>query len=178
MSEENKTVNGEQTDAAKADTAKQPEKKAKKTKKESELEKALSELASTKDLFLRTAAEFDNFKKRTEREKASIAEYAKCNVLKELLPIFDNADRALAAPDGTDYAKGLEMIIKQFATLPQKLSIIEVAQIGDTFDPNLHEAVMHVEDENLGENTIAEVLQKGYKFGDTVIRPAMVKVAN
>lgn len=178
MSEENKTVNGEQNEATENASAKQTEKKVKKTKKDAELEKALNELASTKDLLLRTAAEFDNFKKRTEREKASIAEYAKCNIIKELLPIFDNADRALSAKGGDDYAKGLEMIIRQFAALPQKLSISEVAAVGDTFDPNLHEAVMHVEDETLGENTIAEVLQKGYKFGDTVIRPAMVKVAN
>lgn len=177
MSEENKNVTG-QADIEQENAQKQPEKKAKKTKKDTELEKALNELASTKDLLLRTAAEFDNFKKRTEREKASIAEYAKCNIIKELLPIFDNADRALLAPDGADYAKGLEMIIKQFAALPQKLNISEIAAVGDAFDPNLHEAVMHIEDESLGENTIAEVLQKGYKFGDTVIRPAMVKVAN
>ena len=177
MSEENKNVNG-QSDAEQENAQKQTEKKAKKTKKDAELEKALSELASTKDLLLRTAAEFDNFKKRTEREKTSIAEYAKCNIIKELLPIFDNADRALSAPDGADYAKGLEMIIKQFAALPQKLSISEVATVGDTFDPNLHEAVMHIEDEELGENVVAEVLQKGYMYNDTVLRHAMVKEAN
>ena len=131
-------------------------------------------------MLLRTAAEFDNFKKRTERERAGVAEYAKANVIKELLPILDNIDRAAALEDktGADYIKGIEMIVKQFEALVGKLGITEVAKAGDTFDPNCHEAVMHIEDETLGENVIAEVLQKGFKIGDTVIRPAMVKVAN
>ena len=95
------------------------------------------------------------------------------------LPILDNIGRAAAADkESAEYLKGIEMIIKQFETLESDLEIEEVAKAGETFDPNLHEAVMHIEDEGLGENVIAEVLQKGYKTGDTVIRPAMVKVAN
>lgn len=157
-----------------------PEKKEKKSKKDSEIEKLKAELDSKNDLLLRTAAEFDNFKKRTERERAGVAEFAKANVIKELLPILDNIDRAALLEDKTsaDYIKGIELIVKQFEGLSDKLGIKQVAQVGDTFDPNLHEAVMHVEDENLGENVVAEVLQKGFKIGDTVIRPAMVKVAN
>ena len=155
-------------------------KKEKKSKANAELEKVKAELESKNDLLLRTAAEFDNFKKRTERERLTVAEFAKANIIKELLPILDNIDRAEMLEDksGEDYIKGIEMIVKQFAALGEKLGIVELAHQGDAFDPNCHEAVMHVEDETLGENVIAEVLQKGYKIGDTVIRPAMVKVAN
>lgn len=156
------------------------EKKERKSKAQAELEKVKAELESKNDLLLRTAAEFDNFKKRTERERLTVAEFAKANIIKELLPILDNIDRAESLEDksGEDYIKGIEMIVKQFCSLSEKLGIAELAQVGDSFDPNCHEAVMHIEDETLGENVIAEVLQKGYKIGDTVIRPAMVKVAN
>ena len=152
----------------------------KKSKKDSEIEKLKTELENKNDLLLRTAAEFDNFKKRTDRERITVSEFAKANVIKKLLPILDNIDRASALEDKTsaDYIKGIEMIVKQLEALGEDLGITELAKVGDTFDPNCHEAVMHIEDETLGENVIAEVLQKGYKIGDTVIRPAMVKVAN
>ena len=128
---------------------------------------------------MRTAAEFDNFKKRTEREKASVAEFAKAGLIKQLLPIIDNIDRASAADrESADYIKGIEMIVKQFESVVSNLNIEEIAKAGDSFDPNYHEAVMHIEDESVGENTVVEVLQKGYKIGSTVIRAAMVKVAN
>ena len=180
MADENKTTPETETPEVKETAKPEKEKKEKKTKKDAELEKVKAELESKNDLLLRTAAEFDNFKKRTERERAGVAEYAKANVIKELLPILDNIDRAAALEDktGDDYIKGIEMIVKQFEALVGKLGITEVAKAGDTFDPNCHEAVMHIEDETLGENVIAEVLQKGFKIGDTVIRPAMVKVAN
>ena len=163
------------------------EKTVKKTKKDLELEKlkaeldtAKSEIQSKNDLLARTIAEFDNFKKRTEREKAGIAEIATAEVVKKLLPILDNIDRASVLEDKTsaDYIKGIEMIVKQFETLGEKIGITEVAKIGDSFDPNFHEALMHIEDDALGENVIAEILQKGYKIGETVVRAAMVKVAN
>ena len=180
MADENKTTPETETPEVKETAKPEKEKKEKKTKKDAELEKVKAELESKNDLLLRTAAEFDNFKKRTERERAGVAEYAKANVIKELLPILDNIDRAAALEDktGADYIKGIEMIVKQFEALVGKLGITEVAKAGDTFDPNCHEAVMHIEDETLGENVIAEVLQKGFKIGDTVIRPAIVKVAN
>ena len=153
--------------------------KKKKSKKESELDALKAELNIKNDQLMRTAAEFDNFKKRTEREKASIAEFAKAGLIKQLLPILDNIDRAAVADhDSAEYLKGIEMIVKQFESIASNLGIEEIAKAGDPFDPNFHEAVMHIEDESLGENTIAEVLQKGYKIGDTVIRAAMVKVAN
>ena len=154
-------------------------KKEKKSKKDTEIENLKAELEKKSELLLRTAAEFDNFKKRTDRERASIAEYTRASLIKKILPILDNIGRAAAADkESAEYLKGIEMIIKQFETLESDLEIEEVAKAGETFDPNLHEAVMHIEDEGLGENVIAEVLQKGYKTGDTVIRPAMVKVAN
>ncbi len=172
MSEETKIPNEEET----VETQK---KEKRKSKKEQELEALKVELAAKNDQLLRTAAEFDNFKKRTEREKASIAEFAKAGLIKQLLPILDNIDRASAADKSSaDYIKGIELIVKQFETIASNLNIEEIAKIGDQFDPNYHEAVMHVEDETLGENVIADVLQKGYKIGDTVIRAAMVKVAN
>lgn len=155
------------------------EKKPKKSKKNDECEKLKEELKVAQDLLKRTAAEFDNFKKRTEKERLSVAEYAKANLFKQFLPILDNAGRAVAADaSGEDYCKGLEMIIKQFLSVPEKMGVTELAKAGEQFDPNCHEAVMHVEDDSFGENEIAEVLQQGYKIGDTVIRAAMVKVAN
>lgn len=155
------------------------EKKEKKSKKDEEIAKLKKELEAKNDLLLRTAAEFDNYKKRTDRERSGVAEFAKAGIIKQLLPILDNIDRAMSADrESQDYIKGVEMIVKQFSALAQKLNISEIAAAGDTFDPTVHEAVMHIEDPELGENVIAEVLQKGYKLGDTVIRPAMVKVAN
>ncbi len=151
----------------------------KKSKKDKEIEELNSELAAKQDLLLRTAAEFDNYKKRTEKEKIYTAEYAKASILKNLLPILDNAERAAAFEAGTEqYNKGIELIVKQLADLSGKLGLVEIGAVGEAFDPNLHEAVMHIEDENLGENVISQVLQKGYKIGDTVVRPAMVQVAN
>ena len=154
-------------------------KKAKKNKKDEEIEALEAKLSAEHDLLLRTAAEFDNFKKRTERERIQTAEYSKAAILKKLLPIIDNIDRAALAESGSpEYIKGIELIIKQFSTLSGDLGLIPLAAKGDKFDPNLHEAVMHCEDEEFGENEIAEVLQQGYKVGDTVVRAAMVKVAN
>ncbi len=154
-------------------------KKAKKNKKDEEIETLREKLNAEHDLLLRTAAEFDNFKKRTERERIQTAEYSKALVLKKILPIIDNIDRAALAESGSpEYIKGIELIIKQFSTLGGDLGLIPLANKGDKFDPNFHEAVMHCEDESFGENEIAEVLQQGYKVGDTVVRAAMVKVAN
>ena len=176
MKEEDKTVETAEEETVK--TA--PEKtQKKKPKKESELEKVKAELESQKDLLMRTAAEFDNYKRRTERERISVAQYAKAEVIKKLLPIIDNIDRAKGQDTSSpDYIKGIEMIVKQFEGLTEQLELESIAEPGDTFDPNLHEAVMHIEDENYNENVIVEVLQKGYKLGDTVVRTAMVKVAN
>lgn len=175
MSEENKKdLNNTEPETTKPD---EKPKKAKKSKTgESHLK---AELEKQKDLFMRTAAEFDNFKKRTEREKLKTAEYAKAILIKKLLPVVDNANRALGQdPTNPDYAKGIEMIVKQLCGVVNDFGLEELAQVGDTFDPAVHEAVMHLEDPDKTENEIVAVLQQGYKLGDTVIRPAMVQVAN
>ena len=178
MPEEEKQIETAEEETAVQEKESKPEKK-KKTKKDSETELLKQEVEHQKELLIRTAAEFDNYKKRTERERSGVAEFAKSAVIKELLPILDNIDRAAKTdPESADYVKGIEMIVKQFLGLKDKLGIEEIAAVGDAFDPNLHEAVMHIEDENLGENVIAQVLQKGYKLGDTIIRAAMVQVAN
>ena len=167
----------DETKAPETEEKTKPEKK--KNKKDVEIENLKAELESKNDLLLRTAAEFDNYKKRTEREKLTVAEFAKAGLIKQLLPILDNIDRAgMVEKDTPDYIKGIEMIVKQFEGIAGNLGITEVAAVGDIFNPEMHEAVMHIDDETLGENVIAEVLQKGYKIGDTVIRAAMVKVAN
>ena len=132
-----------------------------------------------KQLLLRTAAEFDNYKKRTERERFSTVEYVKAQTLKPFLPIFDNIERAKSsASSSADYQKGIEMIIKQLFEISGNIGLTPIGKQGETFDPQLHEAVMHIEDDNLPQNSIAQVLQKGYKVGDTIVRPAMVQVAN
>ena len=181
MAEKTKVTENETEETSKeSEKVKEPApKKEMKSKKLSEIEKLKAVLEQKNDVLLRTAAEFDNYKKRTEREKSGVAEYARAGIIKQLLPILDNIDRAAGADrESPDYIKGIELIVKQLEGLSEKLGIEEIAKQGETFDPNLHEAVMHIEDENLGENVIAEVLQKGYKTGDTIIRHAMVKVAN
>ncbi|MBQ4131680.1 MAG: nucleotide exchange factor GrpE [Clostridia bacterium] len=178
MSEEKKeNIPETETETEKAEPKK--EAKAKKPKANAEVEKLKAEVEAQKELLMRTAAEFDNFKKRTEREKIKTAEYSKANILKQLLPVIDNAERALAVdPASADYAKGVELIVKQLMGLIDTFGMVELAEVGDTFNPEIHEAVMHVEDPEKGENEIVTVLQQGYKLGDTVIRPAMVQVAN
>ena len=161
-------------------TTEAKEKKPKKlSAKDEQIKKLEEEVQNQKDLLLRTAAEFDNYKRRTEKERIAAAEFTSANLLKKLLPVFDNVDRANAADkESADYAKGVEMIVKMLTDAVKDLGLVELGTVGETFDPAFHEAVMHIEDENLGENVISNVLQKGYKIGDTVIRPAMVQVAN
>ncbi len=142
-----------------------------------ELEK---ELAAAKEAHIRTLAEYDNYRKRTAKEKEATWLEAKASCLGELLPILDNFDRALGVTDSDfeSYKKGVEMIYQGFSETLKKLGVEAFGEEGDSFDPNFHSAVMHVDDETLGENVLAQVFSKGYKIGDKVLRPAMVKVAN
>lgn len=183
-----KKKNSEET-AAKAEDKKVEEedkkenkevKEEKKTKEESNEEKLQKQLAEKSDQLLRIAAEYDNFRKRSQREKDALYVDCKASVIKELLPVADNFDRIFANPDITfeDYKKGVEMTFKQFETVFKDLKVESFGEEGEEFDPNFHNAVMHSEDENLGENVITNVFAKGYKIGDKVIRPAMVAVAN
>ena len=136
------------------------------------------ELDNTKDRLLRLTAEYDNYRKRTAKEKEGIYSDAYVDVLKEVIPILDNLERAIAA-DGSmeDLKKGIEMTMKGCKDSFSKLGVEEIDASGE-FDPNRHNAVMHIEDENLGKNVVAEVFQKGYKKDDKIIRHTMVKVAN
>jgi len=143
-----------------------------------ENKKLQEELDMTKDRLLRLTAEYDNYRKRTTKEKEGIYSDAYVDVLKEIIPIVDNLERAVAA-DGSieDLKKGIEMTVKGCQDSFTKLGVEEIDTSGE-FDPNVHNAVMHIEDENLGKNVIAEVFQKGYKKEDKIIRHTMVKVAN
>ena len=153
---------------------------AEQTAQPSETEKLQAALDEANDKFLRLAAEYDNYRKRTAKEKAELNNACKSAVIAELLPVIDNLDRALAhnTDNADEYKKGVEMIGSQFYAVLEKLGIESFGEAGDAFDPNLHNAVMHIEDENLGENTVAAVFAKGYRLGDKVIRPATVQVAN
>lgn len=137
------------------------------------------ELAQVTDKYLRICAEYDNFRKRTQKEKDNLYGDIRANVITSFLPVYDNLVRALAAETQDEaYRKGVEMIMNQFNTTLEKLGVTEIKAVGEKFDPTLHNAVMHVDDESKGENEIVEEFQKGFKIGDKVVRFSMVKVAN
>ena len=132
-----------------------------------------------KEQFLRLAAEYDNYRKRTAREKENLWTEAKADTVQAFLPVYDNLERALKQDTADEaYKKGVEMIMAQMKEVFAKLGVTEIEAQGQPFDPNLHNAVMHIEDENLGENTVAQVFQAGFMLGEKVIRFAMVQVAN
>ena len=135
--------------------------------------------AAPDDRFLRLAAEYDNYRKRTAKEKEALWAQAKADTAVAFLPVYDNLERALKQETADEaYKKGVEMTMNQLKEVFSKLGITEIDALGKPFDPNLHNAIMHVEDESLGENTVAEVFQAGFMLGEKVIRFAMVKVAN
>lgn len=134
------------------------------------------------DQLKRTMAEFDNFRKRTEKEKSAMFEMGAKDILEKILPVVDNFERGLAAipeeaKDGS-FAKGMEMIYKQLIKMLEDVGVTPIEAVGKEFDPNFHNAVMHVDDENLGENMVASELQKGYMYRNSVLRHSMVQVAN
>lgn len=136
-------------------------------------------LSDGNDKYLRLAAEYDNYRKRTAKEKESIYSDAKLDTVKPFLDVADNLDRAVSQfEEGDPHRQGVEMICKQFAAVLEKLGVTEIEALGQPFDPEKHNAVMHIDDESLAENTVAEVFRKGYQMGDRVVRFAMVKVAN
>lgn len=145
-----------------------------------EIEKLTKDLAATKDSHLRTLAEYDNFRKRSQREKEATYGDAKANTLKMLLPVLDNFDRA--ADNKTDdievYRKGIEMTLTQLREILKNLEVEAFGEVGDEFDPNIHSAVMTVENPDLPENSVAAVFEKGYRMGDRILRFATVQVTN
>lgn len=131
------------------------------------------------DKYVRLCAEYDNFRRRSQKEKEGIYADAIADTVKALLPVYDNLERALKQDTADEaYKKGVEMTMAGLRKALEGLGVTEIAAVGQPFDPNVHNAVMHIEDDNLGENTVAEVFQTGFKLGEKVIRFAMVKVAN
>jgi len=198
MSEETKepleetpvTAETAETEQEKTPENQEPEKKAKKKEKKEKgitftreqvekMELAVKQLESVKDQFTRLTAEYDNYRKRTTKEKENVYADAKADTVKEFLGVLDNLERGLAQfAEGDPHRQGMELICRQFLAVLEKLGVTRIEAQGQPFDPQKHDAVMHVEDENVGENTVVEVLQQGYQLGDKILRFAMVKVAN
>ena len=193
MSEDKKTPESQQEpeikSEAKAEAKKAEEKPSgkKQDKKESkgagekkeEQSSPAEELKGANDRYLRLLAEYDNYRKRSQKEKDSLYADIKSDTVAKFLPVYDNLVRALAqSTEDEAYRRGVEMIMTQFNTTLEKLGATKIECLGQKFDPSLHNAVMHVEDEEKGENEIVEVFQEGFMMGEKVIRFAMVKVAN
>ena len=199
MSEETKepleetpvTAETAETEQEKTPENQEPEKKAKKKEKKEKgitftreqvekMDLAVKQLESVKDQFTRLTAEYDNYRKRTTKEKDNIYQDAKGDTIKAFLAVYDNLERAAAAEGGEDdpHKKGLEMIFHQYQEILSKLGVTEIPALGETFDPEKHNAVMHIDDENYGENVVAQVFQAGFMLGDRVLRHAIVQVAN
>ena len=147
-----------------------------------ELKKSLSEkekeLDEQSDKYMRVLAEYDNFRRRTQKERDNIYSDAYSDAVAYILPIYDNMERAVQYADSDKMSEGLSLLLKSFDDAMAKMGITEIEALGKPFDPEIHNAVMHVEDENYGENEVIEVLQKGFRREDKIIRYAMVKVAN
>ena len=164
-----------------AEAAEEKESKGKtsffgKKKKDNKLEQQIEDLT---DRLKRNMAEFDNFRKRTEKEKSSMYVIGAKDIIEKILPVVDNFERGLAqAPEDDPFAEGMQKIYKQFTTTMEGMGVEPIEAVGKEFNPDFHNAVMHVEDEELGENVVAEEFQKGYMYRDSVVRHSMVKVAN
>ena len=172
-------------EAEKGEESKESEKKEKRrfgrkpSREEEKIAALEKEKADLNDKFLRICAEYDNFRKRSQKEKDALYGDIKANTVTQFLPVYDNLERALKQnTEDEAYKKGVEMIMTQFCSTLEKLGVTEIECLGEKFDPAMHNAVMHVDDEEKGENEIVEVFQKGFKLGEKVIRFAMVKVAN
>ncbi len=178
--EENKTTATEETAEVKTEEPKEQKKDKKIDKKEllREIEELKAALSEKDDKYLRMAAEYDNFRRRSREERDALYETALSDTVAEMLPIIDNLERASLYEDGEKVKEGLLLTAKSTISIFAKLGIEEFGAVGETFDPNIHNAVLHVEDESFGEGEIIEVFQKGYKKGKRIIRFAMVKTAN
>ena len=143
-------------------------------------ELAAKQLESVKDQFVRLTAEYDNYRKRTAKEKDALYQDAKADTIREFLAVYDNLERAVSTEGDEDspHKKGLEMIFHQYQEILKKLGVTEMEALGQPFDPEKHNAVMHIDDENFGENVVSQVFQAGFTLGDKVLRHAIVQVAN
>ncbi len=145
---------------------------------ESEAEELKKQLEQAQDQYQRVLAEYANYKRRTDQEKEQLGAFVKGEALKALLPGIDNLERAITAPDGPEYRRGVEMVICQFMETLVALGLEEISPMGEVFDPELHNAVMREDADGVEPETVTEVFQKGYRLSGRVLRPAMVKVAN
>lgn len=161
---------------------KEPEKKGFFGKKKEKKDPRDAQIEELNDKVRRNLAEFDNYRKRTEKEKSAMFEIGAKDIVERILPVIDNFERGLTSiPEeakGTPFANGMEMIYKQLLKNLEEAGVKPIEAVGQPFDPNFHNAVMHIEDENLGENIVAQELQKGYLYRDSVVRHSMVQVAN
>lgn len=173
---EEKIDKAERSDKAEKKKVKELEKKLAECEKQLEAKNA--EVATTNDKYLRIMAEYDNFRKRSVKEKEGIYADAYADALKSLLPIIDTLEKASGYKDAESVSKGVEMILAGAKDALSKMGVESFGEKGEAFDPNRHNAIMHVEDENLGEGVVADVYQKGYVKGDKILRYAMVTVAN
>ncbi|MCI8824941.1 MAG: nucleotide exchange factor GrpE [Lachnospiraceae bacterium] len=174
---EGKEGDSETEEDAESDEKKKESSKLFKKKKDKKDEK----IEELNDKYTRLFAEFDNFRKRSEKEKKAMFEVGAKSVIEKILPIIDSFERGLATipeEEKTGFAEGMDKVYKQLITSLEEAGVKQIEAVGQEFDPNLHNAVMHIEDESLGENIIAEELQKGYIYRETVVRHSMVKVAN
>ena len=181
----NDTAEEETVEEAEEAVAEEPETEKEKGsffKKKEKKDKKDEKIEELTDRVRRQMAEFDNFRKRTEKEKTQMFETGAKSIVEKILPVVDNFERGLAAvteeEKGTPFVEGMEKIYKQMMTMLEEAGVKPIEAVGQEFDPNLHNAVMHIEDEELGENIIAEEFQKGYTYRDSVVRHSMVKVAN
>lgn len=172
------TACGEEERSSRAEKKKLKKLEAELSEKEKKLEAKEKEISELNDKYMRMMAEYDNFRKRSAKEKDSIYADAYSDAISNILPILDNLERASAFSDAESVAKGVQMTLKGATEAFEKMGVQSFGESGEQFDPDKHNAVMHVEDESLGEGVIVEVFQKGYVKGDKIIRYAMVKVAN
>ena len=178
MDNEKTTPVAEETAAEEVKDTKKEKKPSKTAQLEEKLAAKEEELAALNDQYQRMLAEYANYKRRTEQEKLQIGAYTKADVLTALLTSVDNMEKAIAAPAGDDYKTGVDLVLRQFMEALEKLGLEAVGVEGEPFDPNVHNAVMREDADGIDEETVTAVFQKGYKLGDRVLRPAMVKVAN
>lgn len=172
------TVKSEKDTDENTEANEKKEKKCEKKELTAKIEALEAELREKDDKFLRMAAEYDNFRRRSREEREGTYEAALCDTVAELLTIIDNLERAAMYDDGEKVKEGLVMTAKATISVFEKLGVEEFGKVGETFDPNIHNAVLHIDDESYGEGEIVEVFQKGYKKGKHIIRFAMVKSAN
>lgn len=173
---EKETAKENKNDKAKKKEEKKAEEKLKKLQEENK--KLSDELADTQNIYKRMLAEYANYKRRTEKEKEQLGDFTKAETLKALLPALDNLERAVEAPPGDEYKKGIDMTVRQLEELLTSLGLEAIDAKGAAFDPEIHHAVMREDAEGVEPDTVTEIFQKGYRLGDRVLRPAMVKVAN